>query len=147
MIAAADSGFDDYFQTVKNESLGIGLKEGYVPQTTFWLVDGDKYIGTFALRHRLTPNLEKIGGNIAYAIRPSERQKGYGYQGLKLCLNEAFKMGLKKVLITCNAENIASYNLIHKAMLEYGGTELKPIEIENGFEKRIWVKTKNFSIK
>jgi len=141
MIEATKNNFADYFQTVQNQSLGIGLKEGYVPSTTCWLVEGLKYIGTFTLRHRLTPNLEKIGGHIAYEIRPLERRKGYGYQGLKLCLKEAAQRGIKQVLITCNAENTASYALIHKAMLEYGGLELEQIKLDNGFEKRIWVKT------
>lgn len=142
MIGATKTNFTDYFQTVQNQSLGIGLKEGYVPSTTYWLVENLKYIGTFTLRHRLTPNLEKIGGHIAYAVRPSERRKGYGYQGLKLCLKEAANRGIKQVLITCNAENAASYGLIHKAMLEYGGLELEQIKLDNGFEKRTWVKTK-----
>lgn len=142
MMAAAENDFKDYFERVKNESLGVGLKKGYVPSTTYWLVDKDKYIGTFTLRHRLTPNLEKIGGHIAYAIRPKERRKGYGYQGLKLCLQKAAEKGIKQVLITCDADNIASYGLMHKIMLEYGGYEPEQIKIDNGFEKRTWVKTK-----
>lgn len=141
MIEAAENNFTDYFQNLQNQSLGIGLKTGYVPSTTYWLVDRDKYIGTFTLRHHLTPNLEKIGGHIAYVIRPKERRKGYGYQGLKLCLKKAAEKGIKQVLITCDADNTASYGLIHKMMLEYGGYELEQIKIDNGFEKRTWVKT------
>ena len=141
MIKAKDEGFEAYFKKIENEQAGIGLKPGHVAQTTYWLAEDDEYIGTFVLRHDLTPALEKIGGHIAYAVYPSKRQKGYGYQGLKLCLEKAYDMGMEKVLITCNAKNVASYKLIHKVMLEYGGTELDDVEIENGFEKRIWVHT------
>ena len=141
MIKAKNEGFESYFKKIENDKAGIDLKPGYVAQTTYWLTEADEYIGTFALRHSLTPALEKIGGHLAYAIRPSKRQKGYAYQGLKLCLKKAYEMGMGKVLITCDAKNIASYKLIHKAMLEYGGTELDEVEIENGFEKRIWVHT------
>lgn len=145
MMAAAENDFKDYFERVKNESLGIGLKNGYVPQTTYWLTDGDEYVGTFALRHRLTPDLEKIGGHIAYAIRPLRRRQGYGYKGLKLCLKKAFEKGLDKVLITCDKENTASYNLIHKVMIEYGGVEMPEIKVKDVIERRVWVYTKKSS--
>ena len=50
-------------RSAKHEQ-GIGLPEGYVPATTFWLVDNDRFIGEVSIRHRLTPALEKFGGHI-----------------------------------------------------------------------------------
>ena len=141
MIKATENDFADYFQNVKNEEEGIGLKSGYVSQSVYWLVDGDEYIGSFALRHSLTPALEKIGGHIAYQIRPSKQRRGYAYQGLKLCLFEAFKRGIEKVLITCNAENKLSYGVMHKAMLEYGGYEDTLFKTDKLVEKRVWINT------
>ena len=143
MIAAAENNFKDYFENTENDSLGINLKSGYVAHTVFWLVDDDNYIGTFNLRHSLTPALAKIGGHIAYQIRPSKYRQGYAYEGLKLCLKEAAKMGIDKALITCNADNISSYSVMHKVMLEYGGYEDEIYKEDNQIEKRVWIRTEN----
>lgn len=139
MVAAEYNDFTDYFENCKREDLGINLKQGRVAHTTFWLVDNDIYIGTFNLRHSLTPALERVGGHIAYQIRPSKYHQGYACAGLQLCLEEAKKRGLEKVLITCDSTNIASYNLLKKALREYRGIEAPEVEIIDGFEKRIWL--------
>lgn len=145
MIDAAQTDFATYFETVRNESLGINLKPNHVPHTTFWLVDDNKYIGTFDLRHTLTPNLEQVGGHIAYQIRPSEQGKGYAFAGLKLCLEKAHQIGLEKVLITCPQKNLASYAVMHKAMLKIGGIEA-PHAVVNGIgERRVWIWTQKRS--
>ena len=139
MIAALDDNFANYFIQTENDANGVNLKPNRVAHSIFWLIDDDKYIGTFDLRHTLTPNLEKIGGHIAYQIRPTELRKGYVYAGLKLCLKEAKKRGIEKALLTCRADNAASYGVLHKAMKEYGGLEDVPIEKNGIIEKRIWV--------
>ena len=141
MISATENSFADYFQNIDNEEAGIGLKPGYVPQSVYWLVDDSHYIGVFALRHSLSPNLEKIGGHIAYQIRPTELRKGYAVQGLKLCLKEAYKKGIEKALITCNADNAASYGVMHKAMSECGGYEDTVYQNDELTERRVWVIT------
>lgn len=141
MIEAAQNNFADYFEETENDRLGINLKEGYVSHSVFWLVDGDKYIGTFDLRHNLTPYLKQIGGHIAYQIRPSEQRKGYACAGLKLCLKEAKKISITKVLLTCKEENTASYAVMHKVMLEKGGIETEPFTKDNVVNKRIWIWT------
>ena len=141
MITAEENGFATYFDDVEKNSQGVGLKPGYVPNTTYWLVDNDNYIGTFDLRHHLTPNLEQIGGHIAYQIRPSARGKGFASRGLKLCLEKAKDMGIKQVLVTCNEENAASYGTMSKVMREVGGYEAKAIKIDDVIEKRVWINT------
>jgi predicted acetyltransferase len=56
--------------------------------------------------------LEIEGGHIGYAIRPSQRLKGYGTEILRRTLLEAAKLGLHKVLVTCNADNLGSIKII-----------------------------------
>lgn len=91
------------------------LEPGRVPQTVYWLVrDGSVLLGSSHLRHRLTPMLEHEGGHIGYAIRPSERGKGYATLLLSLTLEKAREMGLPGVLVTCNDDNIASGRVIEK---------------------------------
>lgn len=141
MIAATENNFADYFQNIENEAAGIGLKPNHVAQTTYWLVEDEQYIGTFGLRHALTPNLKNIGGNIAYQIRPSQYRKGYAGKGLKLCLIEARKMRIDKILVTCNAENVASYGVMTKVMRECGGYEDSVYKTDNLTERRVWIKT------
>ena len=104
-----------YIQKMKEVEQGIDLEEGFVPQTSFWLVrDGSTFVGESRLRHWLTPALEQHGGHIGYAIRPSERKQGYGTCILALTLEEARRIGLKRVLVTCDTDNIASARIIEK---------------------------------
>lgn len=48
--------------------------------------------------------LMQMGGHIGYAIRPSERRKGYAGRMLALGLQEARKLALDRVLVTCDAD-------------------------------------------
>jgi predicted acetyltransferase len=73
-----------------------------------------RILGRISVRHRLNANLEIEGGHIGYDVRPSERRKGYGTLMLKLALEEARKIGLKRVMITCDTDNIASAKIIEK---------------------------------
>lgn len=136
------SNFSDYKNACEKNCLGIGLKKGYVAFTRLWLVDDDKFVGVFDIRHALTESLKKEGGNVAYYIVPSLRKKGFASQGLKLCCNYAYDvLELKEVLVTCKASNIASYKTMKKVMIEYGGVEANPAMINGMEEKRVWIKT------
>ncbi len=136
------NNFADYNLDCENNRLGIGLKEGYVASTKLWLIDNDKFVGIFDLRHSLTDYLKKEGGNIAYYIVPSSRRQGFASGGLKLCCKYAREiLGLERVLVTCNAENIASYKTMKKVMSEFGGFEDEPIQFTNKEEKRVWINT------
>lgn len=104
--------FQQYIDKLHKESLGINLPKGYVPQTIYWLIDQDEYIGRVEIRHRLTEPLMRIGGHIGYNIRPSKRRKGYGKILLALALPKAKELGVTRVLVTCDEINIASKKVI-----------------------------------
>ncbi len=70
-------------------------------------IEDGKLVGCIKIHHSLTDELRN-GGHIAYGIRPSERNKGYGKQQLQLCLEYAKKLQLTKVIIACDKENTAS---------------------------------------
>ncbi len=106
--------FPDYLKRLKNGASGVGLKPGYVPQTAFWLMVDDRPTGITKLRHYLTDALREHGGHIGYCIRPTERGKGYGNTILALTLVEARKIGIEKVMLTCNENNIPSRLMIEK---------------------------------
>jgi predicted acetyltransferase len=112
----------------------LHVEDDFVPQSTFWLVDGDAYIGRLSLRHHLNEGLRLIGGHIGYDIRPSMRRRGYGTRILALGLHEARTLGLVRVLVTCDKENLASRRIIERnggvfedetTILDYDGVILQ----------------------
>jgi len=130
------SNFHDYIARLDNCKKGIGLPAAFVPNSTFWLVDGNnKILGTTDIRHRLTESLYIEGGHIGYGIRPSERKKGYATKILELVLIEAIKLKITKALITCDKDNIAS----KKVILKNGGVFYKA-NLLDGIEKlSFWI--------
>lgn len=77
----------------------------------------DKLLGMIQIRHDFNDYLEKFGGHIGYSVKPSERRKGYAKKMLEMALPFCKQLGLKKVLITCNDNNIGS----EKTILDNGG--------------------------
>jgi predicted acetyltransferase len=106
--------FTGYVGRLEATSRGSGLPPGHVPWTTLWLVRDRTIVGTSRLRHTLTPDLEQEGGHIGYDIRPSERRKGYGTLILTLTLDKAKELGLKRALLTCDRDNVASARVIER---------------------------------
>lgn len=142
LLTAIDNcTLSEWFIKKRNEDKGINLKPEHVRGSDYWLMDGDEYVGSFSLRHDLTDKLLIHGGNIAYIILPSKRRKGYAFSGLSLCLIEAKKIGLRRVLITCDTKNDASYGVMKKALIYYGGETLPDIASDDTFNHRVWVNT------
>jgi predicted acetyltransferase len=109
---SAREDFPAYLESLLKASRGENLPPDRVPENEFWLVSDNRVLGRIKLRLRLTPALEHQGGHIGYDIRPSERQKGYGSLLLKLTLLKAKELGLSRVLLTCDTDNIGSAKII-----------------------------------
>ena len=113
--ALAKKDFAAFIEELNSQSKGINLPPGIVPMSTFWMIDSSQMIlGRSVVRHFLTPALEHHGGHIGYAIRPSKRRKGYGELILSLTLEKARALGLVRVRITCDTDNIGSVKVIEK---------------------------------
>lgn len=106
--------FKDSVHQAKDHVRGIGLPEGWVPASTYWLICQKRIIGTCNLRHKLNDFLREFGGHVGYSIRPSERRKGFGTQMLRLLLEKAQELGIEHLLVTCDDNNIASARVIEK---------------------------------
>lgn len=105
--------FEGFIQLCSGEAVGRNLAPGRVPQSTFWLVRNEQRIlGCSRLRHILNAFLEEVGGHIGYDVRPSERRRGYGTQILRMTLDKARDLGLKRVLVTADSPNVASWRII-----------------------------------
>ena len=104
-----------YIQRANDHEQGLNLPAEHVPCSEFWLRRDDGIIvGLAELRHDLTAKLKERGGHIGYAIRPSARGKGCGTTILRLMLAEASRLGLGRVLVTCDSSNLPSARVIQK---------------------------------
>ncbi len=131
--------FDAYLRKLDRTARGIDLPADSVPQEEYWLVDRETgaVLGAIRIRLAITPRLEQIDGQIGYNVRPSARCKGCGSRMLAMALDLLRKRGWKRVLITCNADNLASARVIEK---NGGVLENRVIEEETGkLISRYWI--------
>ncbi|MEJ9112437.1 GNAT family N-acetyltransferase [Bacillus paramobilis] len=105
---------EEWFEKVSKQELGENLQGNRVPSSQFLSVEQGELIGFVNIRKRLNQELLRESGHIGYSIHPNKRRQGYATKQLKLALYEAQKLGLQKVLITCDKANIASAKTIQK---------------------------------
>ena len=59
--------------------------------------------------------LARVGGHIGYVVVPELRRRGYATMMLRLALKIANeKLGIRRVLVTCDDDNIGSIRTIEK---------------------------------
>lgn len=129
--------FEEWYSALCDNLKEETVREGLVPSTTYMAIsiEDGRLIGMIDIRHRLNDYLLNYGGNIGYSIRKSERQKGYATEMLGLALKECEKMNIKRVLITCDKNNIASA----KTMINNGAKLENEIPEGNRITQRYWV--------
>lgn len=97
----------------------ITLPDGTaVPKLPFiarWIWDGD-FCGSISLRWQegtdaLPPH---VLGHIGYAVVPWKRGRGYATEALRLILLDAAAVGLRRLEITTDPDNLASQRVIEK---------------------------------
>ena len=131
------SSIEDWLEELKKRSSEDTVPKGLVPSSTYLGVrEKDNYIvGMIDIRHYLNEYLTQVGGNIGYGVRKSERNKGYAKQMLKLALEKCKELKIKRVLITCDEDNIASEKVILSANAKL--EDIRNIDGEN--KKRFWI--------
>lgn len=91
---------------------GEGIEEGWVPCSTwFWEVGGELQ-GVINVRHRLTSQLEQVGGHVGYSVVPSHRREGVATRMLAVVLDHCRELGIRRALLTCDADNPGSWKTI-----------------------------------
>ncbi len=131
------SPFQDYIEMVNGWPDGKNLPDVFVPNTFLVGIVDNKIVGRVSLRHQLTEYLENFGGHVGYGVVPSERNRGYATIMLKSVLPLALKLGIERVLVTCDEDNNASMKVIEKS-----GGILENIVEEPGKsirKKRYWI--------
>jgi predicted acetyltransferase len=137
VIEKDPSDFEAMVQFLLDSEKGINLPEGWVPDSTFWLVnEKNRVLGVVNIRHGLTDRLMDLGGHIGYGIRPSERRNGYATKLLSLSLEKVKGFGVDRALITCDESNTGSL----KTILKNGGvSDTDFIEEDGNVIKRFWI--------
>lgn len=101
--------FEEYQQWLARSeafSHATELADGWrVPTSVYWLYVDGRPVGIGKIRHFLTDRLRKEGGNAGYAVRPGERNKGYGTILLREMITEAKKLNIDRILLTIRNGN------------------------------------------
>ena len=131
------SSIEDWLEELNKRSCEDTVPKGLVPSSTYLAVrEKDNYIvGMIDIRHYLNEYLTQVGGHIGYGVRKTERNKGYAKQMLKLALEKCKELKIKKVLITCDEDNIASEKVILSANAKL--EDIRNVDGEN--KKRFWI--------
>ncbi|MDR7871196.1 MAG: GNAT family N-acetyltransferase [Tissierellaceae bacterium] len=116
------------------------VRKGLSPETTYLAIciDDGHLVGMINIRHRLNDFLLKFGGHIDYSVRKSKRNKGYATEMLGLALKECTRLNIKKVLITCDKNNIASA----KTIINNGAKLENEIKNKGKISQRYWITLK-----
>lgn len=94
---------------------GIGLPEGYVPETTLFIWRDMQLIGQAKVRHYLTDALRNGSGHIGYWIAPQFRGKGFGTEALRLVLEYAESIVPEdEFYLRADSGNAASIRIMQK---------------------------------
>jgi predicted acetyltransferase len=86
---------------------------GKVHCTYRWIIEDDRVLGGIALRHDLNEFNQHLG-HIGFGIRPSARRRGIATWALGQMVIEARRLGLRRVLLVCAGDNVASAKTIER---------------------------------
>lgn len=105
--------------------------DGLVHADSYWVTEDQVVIGFLQLRHTLNDYLLEEGGHIGYSIRPTYRRRGHATRALGLALDRARELGLHRVLVTCDDDNLTSAKTI-----ESQGGVLEDVRAD---KRRYWI--------
>ena len=129
---------DNYKEWLEKINDGLtNSSSDQVPAITYFAVreQDNCIVGMINIRYYLNKVLLEHGGHIGYGVRPTERQKGYATEILRLGLNYCKELGLDKVLVTCDKSNIGSAKTIQKNL----GILENEVLAENEIVQRYWI--------
>jgi predicted acetyltransferase len=107
--------FGRYLEVLTERERGENLPPNHVPSTFLFAFAGPTIVGRVSVRHYLNAFLEQVGGHIGYVVVPEHRRRGYATAILRQSLQIAREqLGLTRVLVTCDGDNIGSIRTIEK---------------------------------
>ena len=129
-------GFERWVDQLLAEET-VPASPAHVTCTYRWMVEGDEYLGSIALRHELN-DLVREYGHVGYGVRPSARGRGLASAALAETVRLAADRGLPEVLLTCDATNPASRTVIER---NGGRDERRVDEPAEDALLRFWIRT------
>ncbi len=111
-----------------------------VPDSTYFCLDTEQsmFVGAVNIRHYLNESLLLNGGHIGDGVRPSQRRKGIATKMIALALEECKNLGIEKVLMVCDKENIGSA----KSIMNNGGVLENEVVVDGVTEQRYWIEVR-----
>ena len=114
--ASMDLSTSDYGEWVERMRNNAAVGEGEWRKSLLYLCfDGERLIGLLSIRYELSRSLSERFGDIGYGVRPSERKKGYATAMLRYALSVCKEKGMKRVILGCYKDNLASAATIQKS--------------------------------
>lgn len=101
----------DLLARIERERVGDVPPER-VPCTFLLATYEDEIVGRTSIRHELNDVLLTTGGHIGYAVRPAWRRRGFATAILRQSLELTDRLGIERVLVTCDEGNVGSARVI-----------------------------------
>ena len=132
--------FNVWLDKVQKDRLPKTCESERVPASLYFSVrkSDKKIVGNLQIRHSLNEKLLQYGGHIGDSVRPSERRKGYATEQIRLALLKCKELGIDRVLMDCDKNNIGSA----KAIKNNGGILENEIYVEDELVQRYWITLK-----
>jgi predicted acetyltransferase len=112
----AGMAWPDYVERHEAQRRGAVPTGGHpqVPATFLVAVVGGVLVGRASIRHELNDVLAREGGHIGYGVLPGHRRRGYATEILRQSRVIARSVGVDRVLVTCDDDNLASAKVIER---------------------------------
>ncbi len=128
----------EHVQTLLDFKDHLKIPSHLVPSTMLYAFVDHEIVGRLSLRHELNDNLKERGGHVGYCVSKQHRQKGFAKEMFRQSLAICKSIGLKKLLVTCDHSNEASWRVIES----FGGSlENRIFDSEDNGKiiRRYWV--------
>lgn len=131
--------FEIFFQEIEKCRKPETLPKGFVLAKYYLILNElNQIVGGINIRYQDNDFILNHAGHIGYGIAPWERNKGYAKEALKRMLLIAKNLGLNRILLTTNLDNIASSHVI----MACGGV----FEKQQDDKKFYWITLGDFQV-
>ena len=128
--------WSDYLDELQSHRSGVDLPAGLVPATFLVAEVAGQIVGRTSIRHELNEFLAREGGHIGYGVVAEHRRRGYATAILRHSLIIARAVGIDRVLVTCDKDNVGSAAVIERC----GGVFESLVDSDSGpAKRRYWI--------